>query len=143
MRFWDSSAIVPLVCREEPTAAISKLYEQDWGLLVWAFTSTEILSALCRRVRERSLSKKEFSISKQRLRSLEEDWTENIEYGQVRERAERLLEVHSLSAADALQLAAALVSVREKTKEFEFVTLDDRLAEAATREGFRVLGVKT
>ncbi len=143
MRFWDSSSIVPLLCQEEATPAMNRLYEQDKGLLVWLLSRIEILSALCRRFREGSLTAKEFPIAKQRLCSLEEDWTENIEYGQVRERAERLLELHPLSASDALQLAAALVSVREKTRGFEFVTLDERLAAAAVREGFRVLGAKT
>jgi hypothetical protein len=74
-----------------------------------------------------------------RLEALEKDWTENIDFESVRERAGRLLAVHPLSAADALQLAAALVAVDERPRGFGFVTLDDRLAAAAVREGFALL----
>lgn len=56
-------------------------------------------------------------------------------------RARRLLEAHPLRAADALQLAAALVGVFDRPEGFEFVAFDDILASAAEREGFSVLGV--
>ena len=42
-------------------------------------------------------------------------------------------------AGDALQLAAAVIACDERTGLLPFVTLDDPLAEAARREGFRVL----
>lgn len=58
----------------------------------------------------------------------------------VRERARRLLESHPLRAADALQLAAALIASEEEPKDLPFVTLDRRLALAAEKEGFKVLG---
>jgi len=51
------------------------------------------------------------------------------------------LEIHALSAADALQLAAALVAVAGRPQGFGFVTLDDRLAVAAASEGFLVKGL--
>jgi uncharacterized protein len=57
----------------------------------------------------------------------------------VRERAERLLGVHALRAADALQLAAALIWARERPARLEFVCLDGRLRGIAWREGFAVL----
>ena len=57
----------------------------------------------------------------------------------VRRAAARLLRVHPLRAADALQLAAAIVGSEDRPETLPFVTLDDRLADAATREGFRVI----
>jgi hypothetical protein len=60
----------------------------------------------------------------------------------VRQRAERLASVHALSAADALQLAAALVVSREHPETLEYVTLDKVLARAARLEGFTVIGVR-
>jgi len=42
--------------------------------------------------------------------------------------------VHPLRAADALQLAAALVACDERPDVLAFVTLDDRIAEAASTE---------
>jgi len=142
MKFWDSSAVVPLICREKATSALLRLYANDMDMLVWAFTRTELLSALCKHVRDGSLSRRSFEQSRAKLDALQADWTENIDYESVRARAERLLAIHVLSAADSLQLAAALVAVEEKTAGFEFVTLDERLAEAAAREGFLVKGGK-
>ena len=57
----------------------------------------------------------------------------------VRERAGRLLATHPLRAADALQLAAALVWCDEAPQGETFVCLDERLSAAARREGFAVL----
>jgi predicted nucleic acid-binding protein len=58
----------------------------------------------------------------------------------VRRHAERIVETHPLSAADALQVGAALVVAKEFPATLEVVTLDRRLAVAAEREGFRVIG---
>jgi predicted nucleic acid-binding protein len=58
---------------------------------------------------------------------------------EVRRRARRLLAVHSLRAADALQLAAALVFCEDEPGRADFACLDDRLRGAASKEGFRVL----
>jgi predicted nucleic acid-binding protein len=49
---------------------------------------------------------------------------------------------HPLRAADALQLGAAIVAAEGDPSSLELVTLDHRLAEAAQREGFPVLGVQ-
>ena len=56
----------------------------------------------------------------------------------VREQALRLLRIHALRAADALQLAAA-IEWSGSPPSGEFVTFDERLGVAAEREGFRVL----
>lgn len=47
--------------------------------------------------------------------------------------------VHPLRAADSLQLAAAIVVADGAPRALPFVTLDDRLALAADKEGFPVL----
>jgi len=57
----------------------------------------------------------------------------------VRSHALRLLHTYSLRAADALQLGAALVACDEKPEALPFVCIDDRLRNAARKEGFRVL----
>ena len=56
----------------------------------------------------------------------------------VRQRALRLLRVHPLRAADALQLAAALVAASEEPADLELVSSDARLSAAARQEGFVV-----
>jgi hypothetical protein len=108
-------------------------------LVVWTLASVEVLSALARRQREGALVRSRFAAAKHRLALLESAWGEVCQLDAVRARARRLLETHSLSAADALHLGAALVAVEERTSEAAFVTFDDRLGEAAQREGFDVL----
>jgi hypothetical protein len=55
---------------------------------------------------------------------------------EIKMTARRLLRVHPLRAADALQLAAAFVASERRPPTLEFVCLADRLNDAARREGF-------
>ena len=73
------------------------------------------------------------------LTALAGEWSEVQPSDLVRQRAERLLMVHSLRAADSLQLAAALIWTEGATAGAEFVCLDQNLKEAALKEGFTVL----
>ncbi len=57
----------------------------------------------------------------------------------VRSAAIRVLRVHPLRAADALQLGAAIVVSEGHPSTLPLVTLDDRLALAAEREGFTIV----
>ena len=57
----------------------------------------------------------------------------------VRRRAERLVGVHPLSAADAMQLGAAILASGDRPETLEFVTLDQALGRSAQLEGFRVI----
>lgn len=141
MRFWDASAIVPLVAIEKETGDCRALLAEDSNLVVWLLTPVEVMSALTRRLREKTLKPIEFSKAKEQLGALEKAWSEVISIERVRERARRLLETHPLRAADSLQLAAALLTSEENPQGFPFVTLDRRLGSAAEREGFHVLGV--
>ena len=139
MRFWDASAIVPLVCRESLSPRSRSLYREDPLLLVWTLTPTEVLSALSRKRRQGAISQLVYREGQRRLNLLTTDWMEVYDLDAVKVRAHRLLGVHPLRAADALQLAAALVGVFDQPGGFEFVTFDAALGEAAEQEGFSVL----
>jgi len=140
VRFWDSSAVVPLVCAESASGRCRSWLRADPVMLVWALAATEVVSALTRKRREGALERSLFAAAKERLAKLERAWNEVTQYDAVRARARRLLEVHLLSAADALHLAAALIAVEERPAIIEIVTFDQRLREAAEKEGFAVLG---
>lgn len=139
MKFWDSSAIVPLIISEETSPVVRKLLEKDAEMLVWIFTPTEVLSALHRKIREKILKRSELIEAQKRLKLLEQGWSEIVNVELVRQQAARLLAAHPLRAADSLQLAAALVAFEGQSQGAEFVTFDDNLAEAAHLEGFEVL----
>ena len=141
MKFWDASAIVPLVTLEKETEDCRTLLAEDTDIVVWFLTPVEVISALTRRLREKSLKPIEFSSAKEQLSTLEGAWSEVISVERVRERARRLLETHPLRAADSVQLAAALLTSEEAPQGFPFVTLDRRLGSAAEKEGFHVIGV--
>lgn len=141
MRFWDASAVVSLVVREEETDHCRRLLAEDAEILIWYFTPVEVISALARRRRQRSLKLQDFRKAKDQLVLLERAWSEVVTVERVRERAPRLLESHPLHAADALQLAAAIVASDEKPQDLPLVTLDRLLALAAEKEGFKILGI--
>ncbi|HEY3132859.1 MAG TPA: type II toxin-antitoxin system VapC family toxin [Acidobacteriota bacterium] len=139
MRFWDASAVVPLICEETASSKTVQLYQEDRQVLVWTLTVAEVISALCRKLREGSLDRQLFRSCRRSLQLLSEDWKEVQVIDLVRERAHRLLETHPLRAADALQLGAALVATEDQPNGFGFITCDELLGTAAEKEGFAVL----
>lgn len=138
MRFWDSSAVIPLLLDEGRSTDVVRLYDADGGITVWCLTEVEAASAIARKTREGMSAERE-NAARSQLRFLRERWIEVSSLEGVRTRALRLLSIHSLRSADALQLAAALVSCEERTESLPFVCLDDRLADAARKERFPVL----
>ncbi|MGE5345449.1 MAG: type II toxin-antitoxin system VapC family toxin [Acidithiobacillales bacterium] len=139
MRFWDSSALVPLLALERTSASLRELLDSDRGVCLWWAARTECLSGLYRRLREGNITGTDFEAARRRLLDLEGASSVAPPSEAIRARAERLLAVHPLRAADAFHLAAALVVAEDHPVDLPFVTLDDRLAEAARREGFSVL----
>ena len=139
MRFWDSSAIVPLLVAEGTSAAVMAAYEQDPDLIVWWATEVECVSAMARLEREGSLDGRSLVDALERLDALSSAWQEVQPVARLRRNAVRLLRVHSLRAADALQLGAALAAAEDQPASLRLVTLDGQLAQAAQREGFTVV----
>jgi len=138
MKFWDSSAIVPLVVEEEETDYCIKTLSSDQEMLVWCLSRLEVVSALCRRVRDGTLSEQYFQKAKRHLNDLIEHAYEVKAIEKVRHRALRLLEVHPLRAADACQLSSVLIATQEDPDRLPIVCFDDRLKKAAFKEGFAV-----
>jgi predicted nucleic acid-binding protein len=139
MRFWDASAIVPMLITEAGTKPIQELAAADPALLVWWATEVECGSAIARLEREGALEPQAAVQSFDRLRRLAQAWHEIDPSDNIREAAIRFLRVHPLRAADALQLAAAFVAAERRPSSLELITLDDRLATAARKEGFSVI----
>jgi predicted nucleic acid-binding protein len=141
VKFWDASAIVPLLVAESTTRSLQALANQDSDLLVWWGSQVECASALARLERGALLDVKGAASAFDRLKQLANGWHEIEPSETVRENALRFLRVHPLRAADALQLAAAFLAAERRPSTLEVVTLDERLADAARKEGFELIDV--
>lgn len=139
MRYWDSSALLPLLVRESGSERLAETMMQDPAIVTWWGSSVECVSAIARLERDAALARDEVTAAIARLRSASGSWAEVPASPPVREQAIRLLRLHRLRAGDALQLAAAIVAADFQPSALDVVTLDARLALAAEREGFRVL----
>jgi predicted nucleic acid-binding protein len=138
MRFWDTSALVPLFLEQEATEEVGGLLSEDPEIAAWWGTAIECVSAATRLRREERLTVDEEEQVLELLDALRSSWLEILPSEEVRSGTFRLVRVHGLNAADALQLAAARVWAGS-THGAELVTYDERLALAARLEGFRVL----
>ena len=139
MKFWDTSALVPLLVNEADSAQRAAALQAAPELAVWWGTAVECESALQRRVREGVLDAAGARFARERLAVLAGAWHEVTPSVAVRTLAVRLLRTHPLRAADALQLAAAVTLRQAGLPQLDFLTADVRLAEAAEIEGLVVL----
>ena len=138
MKFWDASAIVPLLVEEPHSATVREILVEDPPMVVWWGTRTECISALMRQVREGGLTSVDERSARHVLHILMQTWIEMLPSDAIRGTAERLLAVHSLRTADALQIAAAIQWCQGLTTDQALVTFDRRLREACYREGFTI-----
>ena len=138
MRFWDSSAMLPLLVEQEASSQVSAWVAVDDSLVVWTLTPVEVVSALRRLVRENSLDEEIARTAEARLDQIIRTCHVVIDVETVKPLAARLLRLHPLRAFDALQLGAALHWAEGHPQGRTVHTLDHRLALAAQREGFFV-----
>jgi predicted nucleic acid-binding protein len=135
LKFWDTSAVVPLLADEARTDAALAAAREDPQLAVWWATRVECASALARLEREGAPPDR-VDAAFSRLDLLAETWIEVEPHDDVREIARRLLRVHPLRAADAMQLAAAHLVAEGRPSSLHLITLDERVRLAARKEGF-------
>ena len=139
MKYWDSSALVALIVDEPRSAERRATIRRDPVIVTWWGSRIECASALNRLERDHRFEGDGLDRSLDQLELLAASWVEIEPLEQVRRRAIRLLRLHPLRAADALQLAAALMAAGEEPHRLDMVSSDDRLSVAARREGFRIL----
>jgi len=138
VRFWDSSAVVPLLVQQERSSRVAAWVTGDDAMVVWTLTPVEVVSAVRRLVREKALSEEAARTTELRLGEMMDRCHVVIDVDAVKSLATRLLRLHPLRAFDALQLGAALHWAEGHPQGRSLHTFDDRLAEAAQREGFVV-----
>ena len=139
MRYWDSSAIMPLLVEEANTKRYELFLREDPYIATWWASKIECASALNRLYRDEALNSKELSQASSDLETLAAGWLEIQATEKLRRRAIRLLRLHALRAADATQLAASLIAADDAPRGLDFVCSDTRLTNAAEKEGFTIL----
>src|SRR5262245_21412182 len=137
--FWDSSAIIPLCCQQPQSTAARQSARVYNTQIVWWGTIIETFSGIYRLTGESGLTVKEGQAAVKALESLQHKWNEILPSDEVRRTAERLLRMHPLRVADALQLASALVWCGAYPSGRVFICADARLSDAADKEGFKVI----
>jgi hypothetical protein len=139
VRFWDSSALVPLVVVQPTSADAERWIADDPDAASWTLAPVEIVSALRRLVREQLLDERAAveaeSVAAEVLRHTHV--VSDVE--RVKTTASRLLRVHALRSADALQLAEALLWADGSPRGRVLHCFDRPLGLAAEREGFSVV----
>ncbi len=142
MKFWDTSAIIPLCVNEPHSPTVKTILTKDPTVVVWWATRIECISALTRQGREGTIGVTGARHARHALETLAKAWAEILPSETLRRTAERVLAVHPLKASDALQLAAALQWCQGQTADMELVSFDARLREAAYKEGFTAMPAK-
>jgi uncharacterized protein len=138
VRFWDSSAVVPLLVEQAASSRASAWIAEDAAIVIWTLTPVEVVSGLRRLVREEALAEDLAHIVEARLHDVVVGSHVVVDVESVKSLAARLLRLHPLRAFDALQLGAALHWAEGIPRGHTLHTLDSRLALAARREGFVV-----
>ncbi|MBI3970827.1 MAG: PIN domain-containing protein [Chloroflexi bacterium] len=142
MSFWAASAVVPLGLHQPATGRLRQLLREHRRPVVWWGTPVEVRSALARLAGEGAIDQTGLEQAVERLTILRRSWAEVLPAEKVRALAETLRDRHGLRAADAPQLAAALVWCNQRPRKRPFVCFDQRLAQAASKVGFAVLGAQ-
>lgn len=138
MKFWDTSALLPLFVDEPATESCAALLSSDPSVIVWEGTSVELLSALSRYRRHSSGFDDLWPGVRHEMLQRWMSWSRVADLAKATLRAQRLVNVHPLTTGDAFQLAAALVACEDQPQWIDFVTRDAALASAARIEGFQV-----
>ena len=91
MRFWDSSAVIPLCVNDPSTATVRRLARENEAIAAWWGTVVECCSALSRLLRQGDLSVSDLTRARHLLDRLAEGWSEVAPGPEVRDQAIRLL----------------------------------------------------
>jgi uncharacterized protein len=136
--FWDASALVPL-CVPAQNPGNGRRLLGEYAPIVWWGSALEILGALTRLRRQSFLTDPQFKAARTRLGALGAAWREIQPSDRLRDLAQERLDHHQLRAADALQLAAALVWCNQQPRNRAFLCRDVQVREAARNLGFLVV----
>ena len=132
--FADSSALAKRYIADEKSEDLDGLLEGANNLAVSVLCLPEIISALCRRLRERFLTRAQYAAAKA---ALEADLADAAVIGMIDEvvlGGISLLESYPVRASDAIQISSAMV-----WRADIFASADGRQCAAAKAAGLKVV----
>lgn len=132
--FVDSSVLAKRYIADEQSEEVDKLLERATNLAVSVLCLPEIISALCRRRRERFLKPSEYAAARTALESDLADATVIQIVDEVLLRSVEVLEANPLRASDAIHISSALL-----WRADIFVSSDARQCMAAKASGLEVV----
>ena len=138
--YLDTSSLAKLFIEEDGSDRVEEMAAEATDVATSVITFPEMLSALGRRLREGDMTPEAFQAGlegfKERWKKLTKILVDHI----LVEDAGQLVLRHGLRGMDGIQLAAALkIRGRHSAHAVHFLSFDDRLNDAAAREGFREL----
>lgn len=136
MTYWDSSALVTLFVEQAVSHKYREIHARNPQVVTSWHAVPECASAFCRLRREGFLSENQLSEVLARLQSQSAHWFALASGSRLEHLTLRVLRLHPLRAMDAVHLAAACLVRGEIISTMEFLSEDNRLAEAAAKEGF-------
>lgn len=130
--FFDSSAFAKRYIEEKGSQLVDDICQDASDLSISVICIPEVISALNRRVRERSLSQKDYHAVKRALSDDVRDMLIINLTDEVLSTSARLLEKYDLRAMDALHISCALEWGADL-----FVSSDKKQTHAAGRAGLQ------
>ena len=139
--YFDTSALIKRYVRERGSTQVVSLLRRH-ELLSSAITPVEVMSALCRRRRDRELSEEGFAATVSRIQS-ERIWWELVEVGEtVLNRAEDIVQgTVPMRALDAVHVASLTAFQAAAGIRIPFVTGDGRQRDTASLLGLDVIWI--
>jgi uncharacterized protein len=137
--FFDASAVVPLCLAQTSSPMARRHYRTFSRQVVAPTTLIEVASAVYRAVRLGLLAPTGVKRAMERLGQLDKRWTEIELTVGSRNLGVEMIAHYDLRAADAIQLASALIWCKEQPRNRPFVCFDHSLSAAASAAGFDII----
>ena len=143
MIYFDTSALVKRFVQEKGSPVVQSLFKSAAGIATAKIAYAEIFAGLSRKLRERSVSKAQYSTA---CRQFESEWHAYVRIelqDDILALARDLIQRHPLRGFDAVHLASALRLKAAIAEEMRFVAADKNLLKAAQSEMLDAINVET
>ena len=140
--YLDTSALVKRYFQEPYSSDVADLWKRASEIVISSVGYAETLAAFYRKKREAALRDREV---KRTVEAFQTDWSSFIRVtvsDQLNAIVDVLVSRHPLRGFDVIHLASALTVKKRLKEEFLFCCFDDRLLDAARKEGLETFATE-